>query len=169
MSRLTGAATRGLRRGLLALLLGAPLLSPGAGRLVRPLSAPALAAQEPLTAMDRAAARYREVEAICADFDQVIEVRLLRDTVESAGRICQRRPNLFSMRFTDPEGDMVVSDGEYVWVYYPSRNEKQVIRRPAMGSPGGEDFFHEFLDAPERNTRPRRVESRPWTAGNAGW
>ena len=109
------------------------------------------AAQEPdqaLRAMERAAARYREVAAMCADFEQVIEVRLVRRTIESAGRVCQQRPNLFSMRFTDPQGDMVISDGAHFWVYYPSIDEEQVRRQPAAQSPGRHDFIREFLEDP---------------------
>lgn len=112
---------------------------------------PAAAAQESgtaLRALEGAAERYREVSAICADFEQVIEVRLVGITRESRGRVCQRRPNLFSMRFSDPQGDMVVSDGAHVWVYYPSVEEQQVVRHPAAGSAGRHDFFREFLEHP---------------------
>ncbi len=107
------------------------------------------AAQEPSHALAEAAVLYGEVRDMCADFQQVIEVRLLGSrTIESAGRVCQRRPNLFSMRFSDPDGDMVVSDGDHVWVYYPSIDEQQVTRFPAASSPGGRDFFREFLEDP---------------------
>ena len=98
--------------------------------------------------MEDAARRYREVRAMCADFDQVIEARLIRRTIESAGRICQQRPNLFSMRFSDPPGDLVVSDGQQFWVYYPSIDEEQVMRYPVADSPGRHDFFREFLEDP---------------------
>ena len=123
-------------------------LHPGCWALALALSAPALGAQEPMSAIDRAAERYREVRAICADFEQVIEVHLMRRTVESAGRICQQRPNLLSMRFTDPDGDMVISDGRYIWVYYPSHQKDQVMRQSVSDSPGREDFFREFLEDP---------------------
>ena len=107
------------------------------------------AAQEALHPLEQAAVRYREVRAICADFEQVIEVRLMRGrAIESAGRVCQRRPNLFSMRFTDPDGDMVISDGDNFWAYYPSIDEEQVMRYPVSDSPGREDFFREFLEDP---------------------
>ncbi len=109
---------------------------------------PGVSAQETVPALDRAARRYSEVSAICANFEQVIEVRLLRRTIASAGRICQQRPNLLSMRFTDPDGDMVIGDGEYVWAYYPSLDAEQVDRYPAAASPGREDFFREFLENP---------------------
>lgn len=87
---------------------------------------------------------------MCADFEQRIEIRLIDRTVESAGRVCQQRPNLFSMRFTDPAGDRVVSDGESLWVYYGSLNEDQVVRFPLAESPAGTDFFREFLADPDR-------------------
>lgn len=109
---------------------------------------PPVAAQQSVPALEEAARRYREVGAICADFEQVLEVPLQRRTIESAGRICQQRPNLFSMRFTDPDGDMVIADGEYVWVYHPSLDDKQVNKFPAASSPGREDFLREFLEDP---------------------
>ena len=116
--------------------------------LLAPAAAGVAQAPAPLRPVEDAARRYREVRAMCADFEQVIEVRLLRRTVESAGRICQKRPNLFSMRFTDPQGDMVISDGEYFWVYYPSLEEEQVMRYAVADSPGRHDFFREFLENP---------------------
>ncbi|MDE2806402.1 MAG: outer membrane lipoprotein carrier protein LolA [Gemmatimonadota bacterium] len=120
---------------------GTPFL-PGVAR-------PALAQEDgALGTMEDAARRYREVRAMCADFEQVIEVRLMGRTVESAGRICQQRPNLFSMRFTEPQGDLVVSDGRHFWVYYPSMDDKQVVRHPVADSPGRHDFFREFLEDP---------------------
>ena len=123
----------------------------GALLLWVPASPPPVRAQESgtaLRALENAAERYREVSAICADFEQVIEVRLLGRRIESAGRVCQQRPNLFSMRFSDPEGDMVISDGRDFWVYYASIDAEQVMRHPAADSPGRHDFFREFLDNP---------------------
>ncbi len=106
-------------------------------------------AQEPIRSVERAAELYRDVPAMCADFEQTIEVRLLgRRVIESAGRVCRQRPNLFSMRFSDPQGDMVVSDGEYFWAYYPSIDEKQVTRYRVSDPPGGQDFFRELLEEP---------------------
>ena len=119
--------------------------------IARILAPAPIEAQEPnpaLRALEGAAGRYREVDAMCADFEQVIEVRLVRRTVESEGRVCQQRPNLFSMRFTDPAGDMVISDGANFWVYYPSIDEEQVTRQPVTQSPGRHDFLREFLDDP---------------------
>ena len=126
--------------------------------LVAPAPAVAQETAAALRAMESAADRYREVHAMCADFAQVIDVRLARRTIESEGRVCQQRPNLFSMRFTDPPGDMVISDGTHFWVYYPSIDEEQVMRHPAAETPGRHDFFHEFLEDP----------ASKYTAGDGG-
>ena len=131
-------------RGVAHAAAGATLL----WMLASPSAAVAQASAAALRAMENAAERYREVNSICADFEQVIDVRLLGRRVESAGRVCQQRPNLFSMRFSDPEGDMVISDGGNFWVYYPSIDEEQVMRHPAADSPGRHDFFREFLEDP---------------------
>lgn len=109
----------------------------------------ALAGQESAQALLlRTAERYAGVGTICAEFEQRLSIPLLGDSRDSAGEVCQRRPNLFSMRFTDPDGDAVVADGEVFWVYYPSVSPGQVIRFPLDPSRGGLDFYREFLDEP---------------------
>ena len=127
--------------GVAAVLAGGPM----AAQQVPPSAATNALAQQALAA---AAEKYGGLRATCADFEQIVDVRLLGRRVESAGRVCQQRPNLFSMRFTEPDGDMVVSDGEHFWVYYPSLDEAQVVRYRVAGSPGGHDFYREFLDDP---------------------
>jgi outer membrane lipoprotein-sorting protein len=52
------------------------------------------------------------------------------------------------MRFSDPEGDVVVADGESFWVYYPSSDPRQVLQFDMETHPGGVDFHREFLEAP---------------------
>ena len=161
--RTTGAAAAALRLvGTIAVAFPAiafPAFALPAIALPIPLRAvplPAVGQQSPPVAtptaawqvLEAAAERYRGVQATCADFEQVVDVRLLGRRVESAGRVCQQRPNLFSMRFSDPDGDAVVSDGEHFWVYYPSLDTEQVVRYHVAGSPGGYDFYREFLDDP---------------------
>lgn len=127
-----------------------PVFLAAAATLILLATARPAVAQEDgaLGTMEDAARHYREVRAMCADFEQVIEVRLLGRTIESAGRICQQRPNFFSMRFTEPQGDLVVSDGRFFWAYYPSMDDEQVMRYPVADSPGRHDFFREFLEDP---------------------
>src|SRR5690606_9219382 len=110
---------------------------------------PAAAQDRGLAIINGAAERYQQVEALCADFSQHLVVPLLGDERTGTGRICQARPNKFAMRFTEPDGDRVVIDGEWVWVYYPSLDEKQVMRMPVAQQRGGHDFHREFLEDPE--------------------
>ncbi|MCY3942378.1 MAG: outer membrane lipoprotein carrier protein LolA [Gemmatimonadetes bacterium] len=123
---------------------------PAAASLVAPLGAqggePELGGAH--RAVEAAAERYREIGAFCADFAQTIEVKLLGRRVESSGELCRRHPDLFSMRFADPEGDMVVSDGERLWVYYRSVDPDQVLSYPAASAPGSHDFVLELLQDP---------------------
>ena len=106
-----------------------------------------------LSVMEEAGARYRTVHAFCATFDQSLEVPLLGETHFSKGELCQAQPDLFAMRFSDPEGDVVVADGDYFWVYYPSADPRQVLQFSMEVRPGGLDFHREFLEAPAEKYR----------------
>ena len=102
--------------------------------------------------MEEAGARYEEVNSFCAEFQQVLSVPLLDETTRSQGSLCQERPNLFAMRFSDPEGDLLVADGECFWVYYPSSDPRQVIQFEMDSRPGGVDFHREFLSPRGKST-----------------
>ena len=134
-------------------LVGAILLL--ALPLALPLPAPAHAqAPDPLDVLRWAADRFSTVDALCASFRQELEVPLLNQLTRSRGILCQQQPNLFSMRFQDPEGDVVVVDGEYLWVYYPSMDSRQVIQTDLGTARGGFDFQSEFLDRPGEKYSP---------------
>lgn len=122
---------------LLAVLLAAALPASAAGQ------------DRAQAALQGAAERYRGLTTLCADFHQVLTVTLLGERTESRGELCQRRPNLFFMRFTQPAGDEVVADGTFFWVYYRSVNPDQVVKLPLDPSRGGLDFYREFLEEPE--------------------
>lgn len=98
--------------------------------------------------MEEAGARYRGVDAFCASFHQTMEVPLLGETHDSRGEICQAQPDLFAMRWSDPQGDIVVADGDFFWVYYPSADARQVLQFSMEVRPGGFDFQQEFLESP---------------------
>lgn len=101
-----------------------------------------------LELLEATAARYGAVDSFCADFAQTLEVTLLGQERSGVGRLCQARPDLFAMRFTEPEGDAVVVDGASVWVYYPSTDPGQVLKLPMAQAPGGFDFHRAFLTDP---------------------
>ncbi|HSG47535.1 MAG TPA: outer membrane lipoprotein carrier protein LolA [Longimicrobiales bacterium] len=142
MSHLTRSPLRRRARaaGLHALMCALVVLS---------LPAAARGQDRAAQALETASRRYQEFSTLCADFKQVLTVTLLGDRRESRGELCQRRPNLFFMRFSDPEGDAVVADGSHFWIYYPSMNPGQVLKLPLDPSRGGLDFYREFLDRPD--------------------
>ena len=117
----------------------------GAGMVLPGLSAQDTSA---LALMEEAGARYLEIRGFCANFEQILSVPLLGETTNSKGSLCQESPNLFAMRFSDPEGDVLVADGESFWVYYPSSDPRQVLQFDMEVRPGGVDFHREFLEAP---------------------
>lgn len=99
--------------------------------------------------MERAAAAYAAVRTLRAEFEQTSVNPVLRRTTTSRGTIFQRRPDRFLMRFSDPAGDLIVSDGSHIWVYYPSVDERQVIRMTAgVGGAGAVDLQAQFLGDP---------------------
>ena len=115
-----------------------------------PAAAPAQARDfDAYRVLEEAAERFASVESLCARFEQVVEVTLIGLTTRGHGTLCEKHPNLFSMRFADPEGDVVLVDGTYVWTYYPSMDKRQVIRFTAGGVDAGFNFFKAFLDEPE--------------------
>ncbi len=96
----------------------------------------------------RAAGVYTGVRSLQADFSQRSRNPILRTTVASEGTLYQRRPDRFLMRFSDPAGDLIVSDGSHIWVYYPSVDAKQVLRMPASMGAGGVDLQAQFVGDP---------------------
>jgi len=113
------------------------------------LCVPAGAQDRGLDILQQASRRYAPVVALCADFVQHLRVPLLGDETTSRGRLCQQRPSLFAMRFTEPAGDLIVVDGQVMWYYIPSNDPKQVFRFAIERGTGGLDFHREFLEDPE--------------------
>jgi outer membrane lipoprotein-sorting protein len=120
----------------------------GAALLLALVQLPA-AAQDGMEILQQASRRYAPVTSLCADFVQHLRVPLLGQEETARGRLCQQRPNLFAMRFTEPAGDVIVVDGESMWYYMPSNDAKQVFRFPVDRGTQGLDFHREFLQDPE--------------------
>lgn len=111
-------------------------------------SAQTVGADGAVDAIAAAAERYTEFSSMCADFEQELYTAVLDRSRDSAGRLCQSSPNLFSMDFTDPDGDRIVVDGSDVWVWYQSINPETVLRMPLDPRNGSFDFYREFLEDP---------------------
>ena len=100
-------------------------------------------------ALYAASERYYGLETLCAHFQQDIDNTLFRRRFASEGTVCMEQPDLFSMRYSDPpDGDLLVVDGEFVWKFNPSGDDKQVIRCSVEGAGPESNFFSNFLDDP---------------------
>ena len=76
----------------------------------------------------RAEKTYNNLSSLRARFTQTIEVPLLERTRTGSGVWYQKGRGRFKMEFEDPAGDVIVADGTYIWLYYPTTNPGQVIR-----------------------------------------
>jgi len=111
---------------------------------------PTAGAQTAASVMRRAVAAYEKVRTVDATFEQTLVNPLTGTTAKAAGALRQRRPNQLAVRFTEPSGDVVVSDGEAVWVYLPSSAPKQVLKLPiGTNAAGALDLAAQFLESPE--------------------
>ncbi|MBI70456.1 MAG: hypothetical protein CME29_01835 [Gemmatimonadetes bacterium] len=100
-----------------------------------------------------ASLNYSNVDNFCAQFHQIIEVTLLNQARSGHGRMCQRQPDEFAMRFSEPAGDLVVVDGESVWTFYPSMDKQQVLKFSGLNSDGRFNFYKNLLTNPRDRFR----------------
>jgi len=138
------------RRGVSRFLSGLGLLV----FLGVPAAAIPAAAQDAQGILVAASERHQELRGFCADFRQVVVNDILRQTTRSRGELCQDRSDRFEMRFTDPDGDRVVADGRYIWIYLPSTDPGQVFQTDLNGRGGQFDLHREFLSDPGERYRP---------------
>lgn len=107
----------------------------------------------------RAAATYDSLRSLRARFRQVLEMRVFDPPRrrEGEGTWYQRKPSYLRMDFSEPEGDVIVSDGEHLWLHYPSTHPGQVVRTglatPGRGAPA--------VDLQGRIFRQARTVYRP--------
>jgi outer membrane lipoprotein carrier protein len=129
------------------ILAGAALL---AGRL---------AAQTPGEALDKAARSYQALTSFSAEFSQVIDDPML-GKYQSKGRLVQSGDGRLALRFSDPDGEMIVLDGRFVWMYLPSTEPGQVRKIPMSSLP---DYFNprSLLDRPARRFEPSGLRREP--------
>lgn len=85
----------------------------------------------------QAEAAYASLVSLQATFEQSVDVPLLEKSRWGTGTWYQKGPGRFLMDFSDPEGDMIVADGSWVWFYHPSTHPRQVIRSGIDATPAG--------------------------------
>jgi outer membrane lipoprotein carrier protein len=122
------------------------------GGTAAPPAAPAAGAAQDRAAeiLSRAERASREIRSLEADFTQSLTIPLLNQSQRSAGRLFQRRPDRFLMRFSDPAGDVIVADGRHFWLYYPSSDARQVIRTSIAAGGEAVDLQQQFLSNPNQ-------------------
>lgn len=109
----------------------------------------AAAQDEGARILREASAAYEEIQSLQAEFTMRHENPILRRTTTSRGTLYQRQPDRILLRFSEPEGDVIVGDGTYFWVYYPSIDPGQVMRAPAsQAGTGGVDLRAQFVGDP---------------------
>ena len=81
------------------------------------LAAVSAAAQPVITAESffaQVAANYRGID------DYEADIRITQRSGTMTGRLSYRRPNLLRIDFTEPAGQVIVSDGSVLSIYYPA-------------------------------------------------
>lgn len=129
----------------------------------------AVALQDPGPVLDRAAATYDTITTLSAEFVQVVTNPLVGPPDTTRGRLFQRWPDRFAMRFTRPAGDRVVADGRYLWLYTPSTTPGQVIRTaiPQSGTTGP-NLIGQFVERPRERYRARYLRADSLGGGGDG-
>lgn len=121
----------------------------GAMALVVTASASLSAQTDAAAVLARAQAAYDRTTTLQARFRQVIDNPMLGNPEASHGTLYLSPPDRFSMRFSDPEGDRIVADGEWLWLYTPSTTPNQVIRQPIPSAGAATpNLFAQFVDQP---------------------
>lgn len=112
-----------------------------------PLTVPLAAQTDPI---DRAVAAWAKVKTVKGTFEQTVSNSLTGTSATSRGEYVQERPNRLAIRFQQPDGGAIVSDGKILWVYLPSSTPGQVIKRTATDrSAVPIDFTGQFLESPK--------------------
>ena len=102
----------------------AQVAAPGTPQAARTDTASAMALYR------RAATRFAKARTMRADFEQTIISVVTKTPRLSRGEMLQRPPSRFAFRFSDPAGDLVVADGQALWIYLPSTAKGQVLKLP---------------------------------------
>lgn len=132
-------------RTLCAVALLQPVMASAQARPAATASASAAAL------LERTAGLYTGSRGLRAEFTQRVKNPITESVAASAGSYLQRGPGVFSVNFTQPAGDRIVSDGKTLWVYVPSATPGQVLKMPVgANAPGGVDLVGQFFTSPSR-------------------
>ena len=132
------------------------------GRVLAALSVP-IALQgvgaQTVSPIDHAVNTYATMRTSRMIFTQTITNPLTGVTSTSRGEMQQQVPGKIAVRFTEPPGDRIVSDGQYLWIYLPSSAPGQVIRSPAATNSAAGDIGSTNRGRGQRRGRLDRARS----------
>ena len=88
-------------------------------------AAPALAADDALKqALGRLQSRYETTRTLTADFRQSVESPTLASPLESHGTLAFEKPNRMRWDYAAPDPQLIVGDGETLWIYQRSEERR---------------------------------------------
>ena len=102
------------------------------------------ARQDMNAAIDKAVTKYATVKTARGTFAQTNTTEF--GTHNLTGEFQQQFPNLVSLRYSEPKGDMIVADGKFTWAYFPN-SIPGVVTRVSLGS-ANLNLIGAFLDSP---------------------
>lgn len=94
----------------------------------------AQSASDPEAIARRADQALAVITGLRADFVQRVENPVIERTTVGSGVLLYGNGGRFRIEYSDPAGDVVVNDGDHVWIYLPSSQPDQVIRQRASES-----------------------------------
>jgi outer membrane lipoprotein carrier protein len=119
-------------------------------------------AQNADSILNRAMTSFQNVTTLRADFTQLVKDEMIGTNSTSRGEFLQQRPNRFAMRWRQPPGDVILSDGAWLWIYLPSSAPGQAVKSAVSGRPGqSPDVVAEFLERPRERFTISYVRTEP--------
>jgi outer membrane lipoprotein-sorting protein len=106
-------------------------------------------AQTAEATIGRAVTAYKSIRTLSGTFEQTLRNTLLGTTSTARGEFEQEFPNRIAIRFTEPNGDVLIVDRTVAWLYLPSTNPGQALKLPAAASGSSLNIIEQFLRTPE--------------------
>ena len=98
------------------------------------------------TAGGRATAEFRFYEELNDFLEPVLRKKTFAIPIDRGRSV---KDAIESVGIPHTQVDLIVVDGAFAWVYFPSNDAKTVLKTSADQSAGGRDFHREFLEDPE--------------------
>jgi len=80
-----------------------------------------------------------------ARFDQLSTLKAMEITDTASGTILVKRPGMMRWTYEIPEKQVIVSDGQHLWIYHPQDNQVMMGKAPAFfGNGRGAGFLSDL-------------------------